>query len=157
MRKTGEKACNRFGATVVKRAPEASLVALEVTDDLAAAKKVRDAYAGKAGKDLLGVTAKMPEEALSIGINNELHRLLYLTLTVGIDYQRDALSLWRHARERYDDPKTRWLFVPSEVAKRTVDEVLAALTAGDPRGALRYPRHDVVASKRVEPCDRVRG
>lgn len=141
----GEKACDRFGRPVDGQKPgagTASLAGLKVTDNFDPAKKVRDAYAGKGGKDLLGVTAKMPEEALSIGINDELQRLLYLTLTVGIDYQRDALSLWRHARERFDDPKTRWLFKPSEVANRTVDDVLSALKTGNPRAALRYPRHD---------------
>lgn len=35
---------------------------------------------------------------------------MFITLTVGIDYQRDAVALWESARRSFEDPNTRYLF-----------------------------------------------
>ncbi len=139
-----DELCERPAAAPRRKdsGPPAPLTGLTITGDLTAAKKLRSAYAGTNGQSLFGQTAQMPEGEFFHDIKDELDRLLYLTLTVSIDYQRDAAQLWRHARERYADPKTTWLFRPAEVAKRTADDVLAALQTGNPKGALRYPPKD---------------
>jgi hypothetical protein len=54
---------------------------------------------------------------------------LFLTLTVAIDYMRDASALWEAARSAYDDVGTRWLFEPRRVASAEPSLVLEALIA----------------------------
>lgn len=139
-----EKPCDRFDGAQAPTSATAPTVksTLTVTNDLAAARKLRDAYRGVGGASVFGQIDTMPEEELAHDIKDDFDRLMYLTLAVSIDYQRDALSLWRHARQRYDDPETRWLFDPLAVAARTPEDVLVALRRGDPRGALRYPAKD---------------
>lgn len=39
-----------------------------------------------------------------------LEHILFITLTVSIDYQRDASVLWYSSRKTFEDPKTRYLF-----------------------------------------------
>lgn len=139
-----QKPCDRYDnrlAAGTAAAPR-TVGSLRITNDLSTAVRLRDAFRGVGGASVFGQINSMPEEELSRDIANELDRLMYLTLTVSIDYQRDAVALWRHTRARYDDPETRWLFDPREVATRTPAEILAALRRGDPRGALRYPTKD---------------
>jgi len=45
-------------------------------------------------------------------VRGSLDHILFLTLTVSIDYQRDAPSLWESSRRTFDDPETRYLFDP---------------------------------------------
>ena len=55
----------------------------------------------------------MPENPVPRGIiPGSLDHLLFITLTVSIDYMRDADSLWASARATYGDPRTRYLFDP---------------------------------------------
>lgn len=140
-----EKPCRRMASGTRDQREQSGIEAvkdLRLSGDLIAARKLRDAFLGLSGGGVFGEAGRMPEEEYSRGIAGERDRLLFITLVVGIDYQRDAVSLWRHGRERYDDPATRWLFRPEVVASRSVDEVLLALRTGDPRGALRYPSKD---------------
>lgn len=59
---------------------------------------------------------EMPEDILPAGIERgSLAHLLFVTLTVSIDYQRDALALWQSARQTMEDPETAYLFVPAEI------------------------------------------
>lgn len=60
--------------------------------------------------------AGMPEDSLPEGITagDEAH-LRFITLTVAIDYQRDADQLWDAARQTYASPQTRYLFDPAAV------------------------------------------
>ncbi len=56
----------------------------------------------------------MPEDRPPAGVKTgSLTHLLFLTLTVSIDYQRNADALWESARRTYEDPDTRYLFDPS--------------------------------------------
>lgn len=56
----------------------------------------------------------MPEDRPPEGVTTgSLEHLLFLTLTVSIDYQRDAHVLWDSARRTYEDPETRYLFDPA--------------------------------------------
>ena len=61
---------------------------------------------------ILGQT-EMPEQALPKTMQRgSLEHLLFITLTVAIDYQRDAAALWSVARKTFEDPHTRYLFDP---------------------------------------------
>ena len=66
---------------------------------------------GKSEKDLT-------ENIIPKGIEKgSVEHILFLTLTVSIDYMRDADQLWCSARKTYEDPNTNYLFVPKEVYK----------------------------------------
>ncbi len=55
----------------------------------------------------------MPEDiAPNSVVRGSLDHILFITLTVSIDYQRDAPSLWESSRKTFDDPETRYLFDP---------------------------------------------
>lgn len=54
-------------------------------------------------------------------------QLLFITLVVSIDYQRDADQLWEAGRITFEDPETRWLFYPVELAKRSLVEIIYAM------------------------------
>ena len=115
------------------------LGALRVVSDLAAARHVRDAYEGRVPGGVFGVRA-MPEEEVVAGIVDELDRILVVTQTVSIDYQRDASALWAYARRLYDDIATRWVFRPSDIAIRSESDLRAAMES---KGRLRYGAKDV--------------
>lgn len=58
----------------------------------------------------------MPEDSLPRGMTKgSLEHLMFTTLTVSIDYQRDANSLWHNSRITFEDPDTRYLLDPEEV------------------------------------------
>jgi hypothetical protein len=44
--------------------------------------------------------------------HGSLKHILFITLTVSIDYQRDAAALWESSRLTFDDPATSYLFDP---------------------------------------------
>jgi hypothetical protein len=53
----------------------------------------------------------MPEDITPKGVKKgSLEHLLFITLTVAIDYQRDANALWANSRKTYEDPATNYLF-----------------------------------------------
>lgn len=52
---------------------------------------------------------------------------LYFTLPPCINFQRNSPAMWASALKTYEDPKTRYLFYPEEVAKRTRDQVQSDL------------------------------
>ncbi|BDC36060.1 MAG: hypothetical protein EF806_03135 [Candidatus Methanoliparum thermophilum] len=55
----------------------------------------------------------MPEDITPNSVvRGSLDHILFITLTVSIDYQRDALSLWESSRKTFDNPETRYLFDP---------------------------------------------
>lgn len=60
---------------------------------------------------------QMPEDLAPPGAEtgSEDH-MRFITLTVSIDYMRDADQLWDAARRTYKDPATRYLFDPAQVA-----------------------------------------
>jgi hypothetical protein len=63
-------------------------------------------------------TTEMPEDLVPAGveIGSESH-LRFITLTVAIDYMRDAGQLWNAARSTYAEAETRYLFDPVAVAQ----------------------------------------
>jgi len=68
---------------------------------------------------ILGNT-EMPEDILPKGIiRGSLEHLMFITLTVAIDYQRDANALWAVSRKTWEDPKTQYLFNPAALHQTT--------------------------------------
>ncbi len=60
----------------------------------------------------------MPEDIIPTGmIKGSLEHILFITLTVSIDYQRDASALWYSSRKTFEDPETRYLFNPKSLHK----------------------------------------
>jgi hypothetical protein len=60
--------------------------------------------------------ATMPEDEPPPGVERgSLEHVIFITLTVSIDYQRDAHELWAVSRAAYANPDARYLFVPQEV------------------------------------------
>lgn len=55
----------------------------------------------------------MPEDILPRGVaRGSLEHINFITLTVSIDYQRNAIKLWESSRKCFEDPETRYLFDP---------------------------------------------
>ena len=103
----------------------------------------------------------MPEDVTPLGVERgSLGHLLFTTLTVAIDYQRDAISLWASARKSHDDPDTHYLFDPPALHEtkpkkiiedmqkpRAIQENLKKThTFGGPSG-YRFSRSGVVIPK----------
>ncbi len=66
----------------------------------------------------------MPEDVTPIGVEGgSLEHLLFITLTVSIDYLRDASSLWDVSRQTFQDPKTRYLFDPGQLHQITFQKI----------------------------------
>lgn len=58
----------------------------------------------------------MPEDQAPSGVERgSLEHVLFLTLTVAIDYQREANALWESARRSFADPETDYLFKPEKL------------------------------------------
>jgi hypothetical protein len=67
----------------------------------------------------------MPEDVLPKMMNRgSLEHLLFTTLTVSIDYQRDAERLWESSRMTFMDPDTRYLFNPSDLQDTPMDKII---------------------------------
>jgi hypothetical protein len=90
--------------------------------------------------DILGEVS-MPEHILPPGVERgSREHLHFITLTVAIDYMRDADKLWAAARQTFADPETRYVFEPA----RVVETGIAKLTADMSRYRLaKRPHKDV--------------
>ena len=70
----------------------------------------------------------MPENLLPIGVSRgSPEHLTFLTLTVAIDYQRDANALWDAGRKTMADPAVAWLYRPEGVAGAPFETIMDAL------------------------------
>ncbi len=71
---------------------------------------------------------QMPEDWMPEGmVRGSIEHVRFITLSVSIDYQRDANVLWDSARRTHEDAETRYLFDPQalhECAARKVREDL---------------------------------
>ncbi len=78
----------------------------------------------------------MPEDLLPIW-NSDLtssgiekgsyEHLMFITLVVSINYQRNADQLWEAGRKTFEDEQTRWLFLPEELMNKKFDEIVDAM------------------------------
>lgn len=71
---------------------------------------------------------EMPEDLTPTGIiKGSIQHTLFITLTVSIDYQRDAPALWESSRRTFEDPETRYLFDPKSLyespSRRVVNDM----------------------------------
>jgi len=48
---------------------------------------------------------------------------LYFTLPVCINFQRSSPAMWRSALETYEDPETRYIFYPEQLANTPLEKV----------------------------------
>ena len=73
----------------------------------------------------VGIHGKdMPEDITPTGVERgSLEHVLFITLTVSIDYQRDAVSLWKVSRQTFQDPETRYLFDPGQLHQITFQKI----------------------------------
>ena len=101
------------------------------------------------------VAAKLCHSFLTVGIHGRkdmpedvrprnvaigsLEHLLFMTLTVSIDYQRDAPSLWESSRRTYNDPETRYLFNPRALYEAPFHKIIGDLQRC---GLSRKPKKD---------------
>ncbi len=73
---------------------------------------------------ILGKTA-MPEDAVPDFVKKgTLEHILFLMLTVSIDYQRDAPSLWESSRKTFEDPETKYLFDPKSLNETPLETII---------------------------------
>ncbi len=80
-------------------------------------------------KDGIFSGSDLPESEIPNGIDiGSYEHIMFLTMTVAIDYQRSASDLWDSARRSWEDKDTRWVFFPKEVIKKTTEELGEALT-----------------------------
>jgi hypothetical protein len=77
----------------------------------------------KVGK--LGQTV-MPEDSHPKFATQE-ERLVYFTLPMALNYQRDSYKLWEAVLKTYNDPETKFVFNIEQVSKISEDEVRNAL------------------------------
>ncbi len=128
-------------------------------------KRLYDAFNSPEG--IFGHT-NMPEGEPPEGVERTSYEhLMFITMTVSIDYMRDADKLWEAARKTYEDPDTRWIFDPKEVVSRGKEELKEAMTkyglAKKPDKdskkiwypiAKSFTRYDGDPTNLIEHCDR---
>jgi len=97
-----------------------------LTIDVSRAKLVGPAlYQAFATKGIFG-RKDMPEDLCPDGIEcGSYEHLMFLTLTVALDYQRDSEALWASSRRTYEDPTTRYLYFPDKVVKSSDTKIVA--------------------------------
>ncbi|MEM3986899.1 MAG: hypothetical protein QXR39_09000 [Candidatus Methanomethylicia archaeon] len=67
----------------------------------------------------------MPEDIMPKGvIRGSLEHLIFITLTVSIDYQREAKALWDASRKTFEDPETRYLFNPKALHETPLKKII---------------------------------
>jgi hypothetical protein len=80
------------------------------------------------GDGVLGESS-MPEHILPQGLERGSPEYLnFLTLTVAIDYMRDADALWAAGRRTYADPETRYLYSPRRVIGTGISTLIEDMT-----------------------------
>ena len=89
---------------------------MTILKDTAKGKKVAELlYNAFSTTGILGRT-DMPEDLAPREVEKgSLAHILFLTLTVSIDYQRDAVALWRSSRQTFEDTATRYLLDPKSL------------------------------------------
>lgn len=71
----------------------------------------------------------MPEDEPPPGVQGgSLDLILFITLTVAIDYQRDADALWESSRKTFANAETRYVFDPAAVHAAEPKRVRADLS-----------------------------
>ncbi len=72
---------------------------------------------------VLGRT-EMPEDIRPKGVHKgSIEHQLFITLTVAIDYQRDANTLWKVSRKTFEDSQTKYLFDPESLHLTPLEKI----------------------------------
>ena len=67
---------------------------------------------------------EMPEDLLPKGVKKgSLEHVMFITLTISIDYLRDAAALWNASRKTFEDPKTKYLFEPKSLYESAPEKI----------------------------------
>lgn len=89
----------------------------------------------------------MPESILPSGVSRgSKEHIMFLTLTVSIDYMRDADKLWESSRKTYEDPSTRYLFDTESLAKTNKEKIAEDMKK---YGLAKRPNKDAGIWKRI--------
>ena len=88
---------------------------------------------------ILGRT-DMPEDIVPKGMTRgSLEHVIFVTLTVAIDYQRDGPALWESSRRSFEDEKTRYLFDPRALHETPLERIVEDMQK---HGLSRKPQKD---------------
>jgi hypothetical protein len=79
------------------------------------------------GSGKLGYT-KMPEDFSPESFENEEARLIYFTLPMSLNYQRDSYKLWESALKTFNDSETRIVFNIQSCANMSEEKLRNYLT-----------------------------
>lgn len=90
-------------------------------------------------RGILGKT-EMPEDPTPHGVERgSLEHILFLTLTVSIDYQRDAVALWHSSRKTFEDTATGYLYNPKSLNEASPGKIIEDMQK---HGLSKKPRKD---------------
>lgn len=78
-------------------------------------------------KGLLG-GEKMPEDENPNLLKSSEENLLYFTLPMALNYQRNSYKLWESVKKTYMDIDTKFVFNLNEVIKKDIEKLKYALT-----------------------------
>jgi hypothetical protein len=113
-------------------------MALEI--DIPKGKKAAELLCSAFEKEGIFGHSEMPEDVNPIGVESgSLDHILFLTLTVSIDYQRDAPQTWASARRTFEDAETRYLFNPQILSETSLSKIIEDLKK---HGLSKKPRQD---------------
>ena len=66
-----------------------------------------------------------PEYTLPSGMKKgSEEQLLFITLTVSIDYMRDAEQLWKQSCQAWTNPENKWIFNPRDVVENGLEALI---------------------------------
>src|SRR3990172_4026365 len=70
----------------------------------------------------------MPADLIPRSVTRgSLEHILFLTLTVSIDYMREANALWTSARRTFENEETRHLFSAADIAGTPLERIIRGL------------------------------
>lgn len=80
----------------------------------------------------------MPEDSNPGLQKTSAENLLFFTLPMALNYQRNSYFLWKAATTTFHDPETRFLFSPRSVIDTDVESVDRAAAAAPIESAKRF-------------------
>ena len=81
-----------------------------------------------------------PEDLLPNGVQSgSYEHIMFITMCSTIDYNRNADALWEAGRKTWADESTRWVFFPSKVERKTLEDLIIDL---DTHGLSKKPNKD---------------
>jgi hypothetical protein len=76
-----------------------------------------------------GLIPTLPQHEVNPGLPpGSRENYLYFTLPVCINFQRSSPAMWASALATYEDPATRYIFLPEVLAETPIEKVRADLT-----------------------------